>query len=847
MSSPRPEQLITVKVLYDNETRRFKITLKDVGPTFFEPKMRELLAIPQGREVYFYRYSDSAGEWILLDPNSTPVYKQLFRAAKAKLKLRIKVTTPEGHDTTAPAVQNDSASTLSFPPNYSSLNVNSVRIPATQAAPSISPAELEGAVAAAVSSYCSGPEFNAQLRDTVREEVVKQKPEQSDLISLSEEVPEIPLEQTQPSQPETLLDGLISAAATENIFCDACKDYVDGFHYHCSICSGGDYDLCMTCVDRKNLHCPNRTHLLTSRDIVNGKAVVIKADIKAAANLHICNCCIGDFPEEECLICEDCDDYDLCVTCFRNGNHGHDPRHEFCRASILTRLSIDEKKMLSAGRNVQHGALCDHCDKTIYGVRHKCIDCPDWDYCGSCIWRAEGEHPGHRFVPVYSATDLVPAGICMPLAEVVHTGVYCDGVICAAGKQSSCIRGARYKCAICPDTDFCGTCEASPINTHNPTHPLIKFRTPIRNVLVTSTDDSNTVMGDVVTYQNMYKVEEPQAAPVATMNTATQVQTVAETKPTEEEIVEPTPIVEKTPITTEVVLPVREAVAAVEIPAEKEVVPTKPSYSAKFLGESIPDGTEVVVGQNFLKTWYMHNNGDVAWPVGCTVKFVGGDYMFLKENEAHLCPTYNSRQVAAGEVWSFSVELSAPWPAGGKYISYWRVVAPDGTLFGDNIWINITAVEGAAPVIETSVAEKQEDERSEVCSNESVIDVDSVKTESVKAESVKSEPEEELIASQASSQMVFPKLPVESPVQSVIEEVTVQADAPVPAPFSPLSEASHRTFALSDEDEDLEEIDISSIGSDEFQTDDEYDVLCASDEEFEECERIIPSGSEQRK
>jgi hypothetical protein len=59
--------------------------------------MRELLAIPKGREVYFYRYSDSAGEWILLDPNSSPVYKQLFRAAKAKLKLRIKVTTPEGH------------------------------------------------------------------------------------------------------------------------------------------------------------------------------------------------------------------------------------------------------------------------------------------------------------------------------------------------------------------------------------------------------------------------------------------------------------------------------------------------------------------------------------------------------------------------------------------------------------------------------------------------------------------------------------------------------------------------------------------------------------------------------
>jgi len=57
-----------------------------------------LLAIPDDEEVVFERWSDSAASYIVLDSNKPAVYKQLYRAAKAKLKLRIKVThpTPDG-------------------------------------------------------------------------------------------------------------------------------------------------------------------------------------------------------------------------------------------------------------------------------------------------------------------------------------------------------------------------------------------------------------------------------------------------------------------------------------------------------------------------------------------------------------------------------------------------------------------------------------------------------------------------------------------------------------------------------------------------------------------------------
>ena len=42
--------------------------------------------------MVFERYSDSAAAFVRLDSDNAGVYKQLYRAAKAKLKLRIKAT-----------------------------------------------------------------------------------------------------------------------------------------------------------------------------------------------------------------------------------------------------------------------------------------------------------------------------------------------------------------------------------------------------------------------------------------------------------------------------------------------------------------------------------------------------------------------------------------------------------------------------------------------------------------------------------------------------------------------------------------------------------------------------------
>ena len=55
-------------------------------------QLRHLLAIKPEQTVVFERFSDSAGGFITLDPKNPQVFKTLIRAAKAKLKLRLKAT-----------------------------------------------------------------------------------------------------------------------------------------------------------------------------------------------------------------------------------------------------------------------------------------------------------------------------------------------------------------------------------------------------------------------------------------------------------------------------------------------------------------------------------------------------------------------------------------------------------------------------------------------------------------------------------------------------------------------------------------------------------------------------------
>ena len=375
--------------------------------------------------------------------------------------------------------------------------------------------------------------------------------------------------------------------------------------------------------------------------------------------------------------------------------------------------------------------MCDGCEKFIYGVRHKCLNCPDWDFCSECVKSAKFIHPRHRFVPIYE-----------PLAEpntsaTRHYGIYCDGPLCKDKENVSYIEGVRYKCAVCNDTDFCANCEAIPTNRHNRTHPLIKFKTPVRSVSVTTLgEDKNGVafapMGDQPARKSTATETVPVSAPV---NTATQVQTIVDVKPTEQPqlkvsteklqiqnlLSEPTQ-----PIKIQDLLSAPVPEAAMEMPIKSEAIPipkaepAKPSpeahfvrdlvrpsgeLDAHFIRDTISDGTKVVSDSQFVQVWTLRNPGPNAWPAGCSVRHVGGDNMLNLDNTQPLSQTELAeasesnvvgREVEVGEEIAFRVVLKAP-KREGTAISYWRLKTADGTPFGHRLWCDIHVVAPPSP------------------------------------------------------------------------------------------------------------------------------------------------------
>lgn len=461
------------------------------------------------------------------------------------------------------------------------------------------------------------------------------------------------------------------------------------------------------------------------------------------------------------VTCNTCEDYDLCFACLLKNTHSHG--HSF---SAIEGGEVQAKNLPVAP--FRHRALCDGCDKRIVGDRHKCLACPDFDYCSACIKTSHQTHPGHGFVPVYAALPVAVE------SHEFHHNIYCDGPLCRNKSTATCIVGVRYKCAICHDTDFCQACEALPTNQHNRTHPLIKFQTGVRNVSVSTLGDDGfggrqVVMGDRTA---------PVVPPVVNQTSATQ--TTDEPSAGKPEVKEEA----KPEVQPEV-----QPEAQPEVNQEKEdLQPDEPD--AYFLRDTVPDGMSVPPSHVFEQTWTLYNPGPLSWPVGTSVGFVGGDAMFNVDSE-HPSSTEGLRSamssnelthpVGPSERANFTVTLKSPQRS-GTAISYWRLKWQDGTPFGHKLWCDIKVTE---PQVEKAEA---------------------------KSETGLSE-----------SNMIFPKLEKESPVSSTHEAISAAPPAP------PLSSSDERDIL-----EDVESLTLEDVDTEEdhgFLTDDEYDILDASDQE----------------
>lgn len=406
--------------------------------------------------------------------------------------------------------------------------------------------------------------------------------------------------------------------------------------------------------------------------------------------------------------------------------------------------------------------------------------------------KAHVVHPVHRFAPIYE--PLANSQAC-PASQPIHVGICCDGPLCSVSQSyPSYVRGIRYKCAVCNDVDFCASCEAHPGNDHNKTHPLIKFKTPVRHVSVTTTGERQDgkrlpAMGDRM------GAESPEATSPSDKNAINAVQTVVEMKPQES-------------------LAVEERKASVEdigskfAARQEDLPPTasdkslgKEALRAVFVHDSVPDGAILQTNQVFEQTWVIRNEGCVAWPAGCSVKFVGGDYMghvdsahpagiseLVSASESTICYT----SLAPGQEFSFTVLLRTP-ARPGRVISYWRLTTQDGFKFGHRLWCDVNVRPFSA---------------------EAKPEVNVVHVEDVA--------EERDDASGASSAMIFPKLEKEYPSASIHENVQVDTEVPAMASKVDVEEGF----------EDCGEDDEWDASEEGFMTDEEYDILDASDEEF---------------
>ncbi|MBI3159216.1 MAG: hypothetical protein HYZ26_06425 [Chloroflexi bacterium] len=131
------------------------------------------------------------------------------------------------------------------------------------------------------------------------------------------------------------------------------------------------------------------------------------------------------------------------------------------------------------------------------------------------------------------------------------------------------------------------------------------------------------------------------------------------------------------------------AASATNVPATQV---TRCNWAAYVTDVTIPDGTLVTPGQDFVKTWRLKNVGTCTWSSGYELVFVDGNRM-----EAGVAVPIGTT-VAPGQSADLSITFKAP-SAGGTYRGNWKLRSADGLVFGIGgdanqvFWVEVKARE----------------------------------------------------------------------------------------------------------------------------------------------------------
>lgn len=107
------------------------------------------------------------------------------------------------------------------------------------------------------------------------------------------------------------------------------------------------------------------------------------------------------------------------------------------------------------------------------------------------------------------------------------------------------------------------------------------------------------------------------------------------------------------------------------------VAPTatpKPCNKAKFISETVPDGSEFSPNEGFTKSWRLKNIGTCTWNTGYCIELQSGKPMGAGNTR------YFTQIIKPGEFMDVVLELEAP-SSDGEYTSWWQLKDDSGKKF----------------------------------------------------------------------------------------------------------------------------------------------------------------------
>jgi hypothetical protein len=105
------------------------------------------------------------------------------------------------------------------------------------------------------------------------------------------------------------------------------------------------------------------------------------------------------------------------------------------------------------------------------------------------------------------------------------------------------------------------------------------------------------------------------------------------------------------------------------------------SFDPATVDVNVPDNTEMQLGQAFVKTWRVKNNGSCSWGAGYKLIFSYGDQMSGKAQAL-------TGVVGPGQEVEVSVDLKAPTKA-GTYLSAWQMSNANGKPFPKIVFVKV--------------------------------------------------------------------------------------------------------------------------------------------------------------